>query len=356
MSAATLPAGSVVRGSRSAVVLGVLAAVLVGLGVWSAGSGAYAIPPLAVVGGVLAKLGVQTAWAPDDRALGVLWAIRLPRVGLSVVVGGGLAAAGVLLQALLRNPLASPQVLGVSTGASFGAAVAIVLGAAGPLAWSPSMGVPALAFAGALGATALVLGVAGRHGRRDTATLLLAGIAVNALCGAGTGLLTFVADDAQLRTLTFWTFGSLGGASAASLGWVTVWTLGIVSLAAWLAPTLDLLQLGEEDASLLGVHVRRVALLVVVACALLVGAVVSVAGIIGFVGLVVPHIARLLLGPSHRALTAGAVLIGAATVTGGDLLCRTVVAPAELPIGILTTLLAAPFFVWLLVQARRRLA
>lgn len=341
---------------NTSLLLSGLAVLVVVLCVASAGIGAYAISPRAVVGAVLDALGVGVSWAPDDRTAGVLWAIRLPRVALSLVVGAGLAVSGVLMQALLRNPLASPQVLGVSTGASLGAACAIVLGAAGPLAHTPSLAIPTMAFVGALGATGLVLVVAGRHGRSDTGTLLLAGVAVNALCGAGTGLLTFVADEAQLRSLTFWTFGSLGGASWNSLGWVSGWVLGILLCAAWLAPRLDLLQLGEENALLLGVDVRSVERVVVVTTALVVGAVVSVAGIIGFVGLVVPHVARLLLGPSHRVLTLGAALVGAATVVGADLACRTVVAPAELPIGILTTLLAGPFFVWLLVQARRRLS
>ncbi|MEZ4317224.1 MAG: iron ABC transporter permease [Myxococcota bacterium] len=276
----------------------------------------------------------------------VLSGIRLPRVLLGVVVGASLGTSGALLQGLFRNPLASPALLGVSSGASTGAAVAIVL--FGTL----SVALPLAAFAGGLLATGTVLWIATREGRTDTASLLLAGIAVNAVAGAATGLLVYLSDEAQLRTLVFFTLGSLGGAAWDSL--VVAVPLAMVPVlgAPWLARSLDALLLGEPEARHLGVDVQRTKAVLVGLVCVGVGACVAVSGTIGFVGLAVPHLVRMVFGPGHRTLVVGSALVGAALLVGADTVSRTVVAPAELPIGILTTLLGGPFFLALLHRAR----
>ena len=224
-------------------------------GRWSrAGAGAFELPLRKVIGGLLAPLGLASAWAPDAQGSAVLWSLRLPRVALSLLVGAGLSVAGVLLQALFRNPLASPQVIGVSSGASLGAAVAIVLGGAMQVGGAPVL-LPLSAFIGALGAAFLVLQLGRAELGRSVATLLLAGIVTNAICGAGLGLLFFLADDAQLRSLTFWTLGSLGGARWSVVGLVGLGVGALLLGARQLAARLDLLQLGEEEALMLGVDV-----------------------------------------------------------------------------------------------------
>ncbi len=333
-------------GRARAWTLGFAALALAGA-VVGAGAGAFEIPLAQVLGGLVEPLGLAGPLAPGARAGAVLWSLRLPRVALSLVVGAGLSVAGLLLQALFRNPLASPQVIGVSSGAALGAGAAIVLGGAATLGQTP-VALPLAAFAGALATAAFVLRLGRRGGRSSVASLLLAGIVANSLCGAILGLLFFVADDAQLRSLTFWTLGSLGGATWPVVGLVGLAVAALVAGAQGLARWLDLLQLGEEEALLLGVPVARLERGVVALASLAVGAMVAFTGVIGFLGLVLPHLARLLLGPGHRALVPGTAALGAAVLVWADLLCRTALAPAELPIGILTTLLATPFFLLLL--------
>lgn len=278
----------------------------------------------------------------------VLSTIRLPRVVLGIAVGASLAVSGALLQGLFRNPLASPALIGVSSGASVGAALAIVLlGTAGAL-------LPVCAFLGGAVATLAALRIGTVRGRTDTASLLLAGIAINAVAGAATGLLVYLSDEAQLRTLTFFSLGSLGGANWSDL--TVALPLAAVPVLAipWLRGPLNALLLGEDEARHLGVDVQRVkALLVAVVC-IGVGACVAVSGVIGFVGLAVPHLVRLAVGPNHELVLPGSALLGAGLLVAADTAARTVVAPAELPIGILTTLLGGPFFLWLLLRARGR--
>ncbi len=311
------------------------------------GAGAFSIPLHALPGLIAAG-----PCAPGVDAA-VLWTLRLPRVGLGLAAGAGLSVAGLLLQALLRNPLASPEVLGVSAGAALGAAAAIVVGVPALAAPLAAAGVPLAAFAGALLTTGLVLGAARRRGATDLPALLLAGIAANAIAGALTGVLVFVADDAQLRSLTFWSLGSLGGASWAGLAAVAPPVGLLLLLGARVARDLDLLQLGEPEAALMGVPVERRKRATAAAAALAVGAVVAAAGGLGFLGLVVPHLARLWVGPLHRDLLPTVALLGAGVLVLADLACRTVAAPAELPVGLFTTLLATPAFLMLLRQHLR---
>lgn len=284
----------------------------------------------------------------------ILLQIRLPRTLLGLTVGAVLALCGVAMQGLFRNPLADPGLIGVSSGAALGAACAIVLGAW--LGGVPSVLAPYLlslcAFAGGLLVTALVYRMGQREGQTRVATLLLAGIALTALSGALIGLLSYLADDTTLRSLTFWNLGSLNGASYARL-----WPLLLVTLAValWLprrAQALNALLLGEAEARHLGIEVERLKRELVLCTALGVGAAVAAAGLIGFIGLVVPHLMRLLVGPDHRRLLPAAALGGATLLLLADLCARLLLMPAELPIGVITALLGAPFFLLLLVRGR----
>jgi iron complex transport system permease protein len=333
----------------AALTLTVLTGLLVGAVVLAVGSGAVRISPAQVLSILLAPLGAGPLTPFDEQQAAVLWVIRLPRVLLGALVGAGLAVAGAALQGLFRNPLADPGLMGITSGAALAAALSVVLG----LHALGTYSLPAAAFAGSLISTALVSLLAQDRGRVNVTTMLLAGIAINALCGAGTGLMTFLATDEQLRTITFWNLGSLGGAT-----WPTVLSaLPLILLGAFGLPltarALNALTLGEHGAAHLGVPVTRVKWLIITLVALSVGAGVAVAGSIGFIGLVVPHLLRLLTGPNHATLLPASALLGATLLILADLLARTVAAPAEVPIGILTALLGAPFFLYLLRQTRR---
>ncbi|KWR71862.1 ABC transporter permease [Pseudomonas sp. PI1] len=280
--------------------------------------------------------------------------IRLPRTLLGVATGGVLALAGVAMQGLFRNPLADPGLIGVSSGAALGAAIAIVFGASMgglPEAFAPYL-LSACAFGGGLLVTALVYRLGRHNGQTSVATMLLAGIALTALAGALIGLFTYLADDATLRTLTFWNLGSLNGASYPRL-----WPLLLVTLlvACWLPRRMDALNallLGESEARHLGFDVERLKVELILCTALGVGAAVAAAGLIGFIGLVVPHLLRLIVGPDHRVLLPASMFGGAILLLLADLVARLALAPAELPIGIVTALIGAPFFLYLLVRGR----
>lgn len=286
----------------------------------------------------------------------VIWDLRLPRVLLALLVGASLACAGAAMQGLFRNPLADPGLVGVASGAALAAVAAIVFSRSLtlPSAWMPLV-TPISSFAGGIVAAWLATRLASIEGQTRTATLLLAGLAINAIAGAGIGLLTQIAGDAALREVTFWLFGSL-----AKSGWTELAVAGPVLLIVLVllpreARALDALLLGEAEAEHLGVDVdslkRRVTLMIVLAVAVS----VALAGVIGFVGLVVPHLLRLVLGPDHRGLLPGAALGGAALLCFADLAARSWLSPAELPVGILTALIGGPFFLGLLMKVRGRL-
>ena len=280
--------------------------------------------------------------------------IRLPRTLLGIATGGVLALAGVAMQGLFRNPLADPGLIGVSSGAALGAAIAIVFGASMgglPEAFAPYL-LSACAFGGGLLVTALVYRLGRHNGQTSVATMLLAGIALTALAGALIGLFTYLADDATLRTLTFWNLGSLNGASYPRL-----WPLLLITLlvACWLPRRVDALNallLGESEARHLGFDVERLKVELILCTALGVGAAVAAAGLIGFIGLVVPHLLRLIVGPDHRVLLPASMFGGAILLLLADLVARLALAPAELPIGIVTALIGAPFFLYLLIRGR----
>ncbi len=340
--------------TRGAWRWGILIALLVVAALASLAMGMVSVPPEALVRALLEAMGSDAGRRLEPVQETVLLTLRLPRVLLGVLVGGILATSGAALQALFRNPLVEPGLLGTSSGAALGAVTVIVFDAtlAAPLGPWRVMAVPAAAFVGALGATWLAhrLGAVGGHS--EATRVLLAGIAINAAAGACISMFTHLATDAQLRSITYWSLGSLGGASWETLG-VAAFPLGL-ALALLLRErwSLNLLLLGEREAAHLGVDVERLKRRLILASALGVGAAVACVGIIGFVGLLVPALLRLVLGPDHRRLLGASALLGASLLLAADLLARTVAAPIELPIGALTAMLGAPAFIALLMRAR----
>jgi iron complex transport system permease protein len=292
----------------------------------------------------------------DESSLFLIFQIRLPRIVLGLLVGSALAISGASIQIVFRNPLAEPGLIGVSSGAMFFAAGFIVLKNYLPFdlgIWGHYIGMSAAAFTGGLLATILVYRLSSKGGRTAVSIMLLAGVAITALGGGLTGVLIFYATEAQLRDITFWSFGSLSGAN-----WGIVALLAIVITIAIIGITkaakqLEIMQLGDQEASYLGVEVEQVKRRVVVLVVLMVGVCVAFTGLIGFVGLMVPHLVRIYFKEASFAknvLYAG--LLGAILLGLADMVARTIVAPAELPIGILTALLGAPFFLWLLVKQK----
>jgi iron complex transport system permease protein len=335
--------------------LGALAVALACAAIVAAGRGALPIAPADVLRVFLRGLGAAIDGDVAETAERVLWNLRLPRVGLAIVGGAALAVSGAALQGLFRNPLADPTLIGVSFGAAVGAATMIVLGhhVPVPAGFDRIWLLPVGAFAGGLLATGLAYALSAAARGGGVAALLLAGIAVNAAAAAILGLYQHIADDAQLRNISFWNLGSLGAASPSTLALVAFIAVPAVLGLAWLAPQYNALALGEAAAGHLGVNVRRLKAISVVLIAAAVGAVTAVTGVIVFVGLVVPHALRFAIGPDHRWLMPGAALGGATLVTLADLVARTILAPAELPIGIVTAFIGVPFFAAMLVRAGR---
>ena len=321
------------------VLLGLIAALVLALAC-AAMSGAVEIP-----WSVLSALASGRADDVPPILRQVLLEIRLPRVIFSAVAGAALAVTGVAMQALFRNPLAEPGLVGISSGGALGAVAAIVLTAGGFFV------IASAAFAGSLAATLLAYLLGRRH--PGMAGLLLAGIAVNAIAGSAIGLLTYTADDRQLRDLTFWSLGSLAGGTWQIVGFLGPWTLALL---AWLCmqwKALNALLLGEREAAHLGYALKPLRRRLMVVIALVIGPLVAVTGGIGFVGLVVPHLVRMVLGAHHRYCLLVSAVGGALLLVLADWLARIVVVPAELPIGLVTSLVGGPFFLWLLLRMRR---
>lgn len=294
---------------------------------------------------------------PTQAAL-IVQQIRLPRLVLGLCLGAVLGICGAALQGLFRNPLADPMIIGVSSGGVLGAALVIIAGKAlAPqlLAAAGTVAVPIGAFTGSMVAILAVYALGQRSATGSVGTLILAGIAINAIAGGALGYLIFVAFDEQLRELIFWQMGSLGRTTWESLAPAALLMAGSAALMLRLSPALNAYLLGEREAVHLGVNVRRMKREVVVLSALGVGAAVAVSGLIGFVGLAAPHIVRMFAGADHRVVLPGSALLGALLVLCADLIARTAAAPAELPIGILTSALGGPFFLWLLGRYRREL-
>jgi iron complex transport system permease protein len=285
----------------------------------------------------------------------VILDVRLPRVLIGLIVGAATSVSGAVMQGLFRNPIADPGIIGVSSGAALAAAIWFVLGAGIAAGLPPPLGLfglPISAFFGGLAVTAVLYQFSQRDGRTSVVTLILAGIALSTFAGAGVGLLVFIASDQQLREFTFWTLGSLGGATFARVWTVLPLAGGFVLLAPALARGLDALALGEAEAFHMGINVERLKRVALAGVAAAVGSAVAVSGIIAFIGLAVPHLVRLSIGPAHRALLIVSALAGAALLVGTDLIARTVAAPAEVPLGVITAAFGAPFMLWLLMRRR----
>ena len=317
----------------------------------SAGTGQLAIAPQEVLGSLLHKVGIEWLPLPSHPAGDqTLWAIRFPRVAMAALVGAGLAISGLLMQAIFGNPLAEPGVIGISSGAAVGAGLSIVFGLTLFGQWTTAV----LAFAAGLVATLRVYFMSRADGRTEVVTLVLTGIAINAIAGAAIALLTFLGDTQSREQIVFWQLGSLAGSRWSQVAIVApILAIGMI-IAYLVARKLDLLALGERNARHLGVNVEALRIGIIVLVALLVGASVAFAGIIAFVGLVIPHLMRMILGPAHLPLVTASALGGALLLTLADLGARTLVPMADLPIGMLTSLVGGPFFFWLLRRTRKR--
>ena len=346
-------AGTSLRPAATLTIL-CLAAALTGTAVLALTVGAAGIPlarlPAAL--GLWADGAAAPLLARDQL---VLWSIRIPRIAAAAMVGAMLAMSGAIMQGLFRNPLADPALVGVSSGGAFAAAAAIVFtdsrfGAS--LYFLQHQLLPVAAFIGSLVTTVVLYAIASRGGRTSIAIFLLGGLALAAIANAGIGLLVFVADDRQLRDITFWLLGSLSGATWSKL--TTLVPVLAVALIACLsvARGLDVLVLGEAEAFHSGIDVERLKRISIVLVSAMTGVAVSVCGVIGFVGIVVPHLLRLVIGPAHRLLLPASAILGAVLLVGADTVARTIVAPAEMPIGILTAAIGAPFFLVMLLRQR----
>jgi iron complex transport system permease protein len=337
------------RTARATGLIAGLAIALVVAVIVSAGRGQLTIPPAEVLGSILHHLGLDIGPSPSHPQGDVtLWQIRFPRIVLAVLVGAALGTAGALMQGVFGNPLAEPGVVGVSSGAACAAAVVIVF----QIGWLGAWTTPAFAFVGGLVTTLVVYLLARANGRTEVVTLVLTGVAVNALCGAGLALMLFLGDTQAREEIVFWQLGSLNGTRwvyvAVVAPFLVVGLLGAIAL----SRQLDVLALGDRAARHVGIDVERLRMVAIVLVALLTAAAVSFAGIIGFLGLVVPHLIRLAVGPGHRVLVPASALGGALLLVCDDLFARTAGPYAVLPIGLLTALVGAPFFFWLLRRAR----
>ncbi|MCQ0091545.1 iron ABC transporter permease [Roseovarius sp. M141] len=329
----------------------------------------HVVLALLCVGSMVASLAIGPAGTSLWAALGqllrgeplapldavILWNIRMPRTALGALVGASLAVSGTVMQGLFRNPLADPGIVGVSAGGALGATGVIVLGASLPAWLTAAAGaylVPIAAFLGAWASVLTLYAVSTHRGRTSVITMLLGGIALAALVGAAMGVLVYIADDAQLRDLTFWNLGSLAGAT-----WSKVLGAGPLIIAAtcaalFLGRSLNALALGEAAAHHLGIPVQRMKSIAILCVAAATGSAVAVVGTIGFIGIVVPHLLRLSTGPDHGPLLINAALLGASLLIWADVIARMIVTPAELPIGIVTALIGAPVFLWILLRGR----
>jgi iron complex transport system permease protein len=336
---------------RLTLLLVFLSIALVVMAIIAAGTGQLSVPPDEVFGSVMHAMGLNIGPLPTHpNGDSALWTIRFPRVVMALIIGAALAASGLLMQAVFGNPLADPGVIGVSSGAALGAAATIVFGWAFFGEWT----IAVMAFISGLSATLIVYAMSRAGGRTEVVTLVLTGIAVNAFSGAGLAFMTFLGDSSAREQIVFWQLGSLNGSRWQQVG--IVFPLVVVGLIVAFSVTkkLDLLSLGEKSARHLGVNVERLRIIVIIVVALLVGASVAFAGIIAFVGLVIPHLMRMIIGPAHGPLMITSTLGGALLLLSADLVARTAVPMADLPIGMLTSLVGGPFFFWLLRRARKK--
>lgn len=334
-----------------------LAALLVALS-FSLGLGAMDIPVKDVLMILLRKAGLFEHYAVPEQYETVIHIVRLPRVLLGVLVGAGLGISGAAVQGIFRNPLAEPGLIGISAGASLIAVVIIALEIGVLSGLGNLLGYYLLAFgafAGAGIAAMLVYQISRTDGRPNVATMLLAGIAINALAGALTGLITYLANEQQLRNITFWMLGSLAGATWETVLALLPFVVIPVILLPLMGKALNAFALGEAQADHLGLKVNIVKRKVVILATMAVGAAVAVSGVIGFVGLLVPHTIRLFIGVDNKYVLPASALLGALILTLADMIARTVVSPVELPIGVITALLGTPLFLYILIKDKKKL-
>jgi iron complex transport system permease protein len=341
-----------VRRPRGPLVLLVLVVLLViaAFGSMTVGAAGIPLPRLLATFGLGA--GDPSLLARDGM---VVWSIRLPRIVLAAMVGALLAAAGAVMQGLFRNPLADPGLVGVSSGAALAAAITIVAAdrfLVGHVLGVPLEVLPFAAFAGALITTSVLYRIATRHARTSIAIFLLGGIAIAALANSAIGLLVFLSDDRQLRDITLWMLGSLGGATWSKAFTIMPFLAAALFAIPMISRGLDLLTLGEAEAFHAGISVERLKQTAILLIAAATGAAVAVSGVIGFVGIVIPHLLRLAVGPGHRLLLPSSLLLGASMMMVADSVARIIAAPAEVPIGIITAAIGAPFFLYLLLRQR----
>jgi iron complex transport system permease protein len=334
-----------------------LAVLLLIAVVASAGIGAFSFTPAQMARYIAQGLGWSSPNDVDTLARNVFLELRLPRVLVGALTGAVLGVSGALMQGLFRNPIVEPGLAGTSAGAALGAALVFVLGSGSALAFTRPLGtlaVPALAFAGGFGATLVVYRVSSSFGKVNVFTLLLAGIAVNAVCTAGTGFLSYIARDPQARNIIFWNLGTFTTAD-----WRGVQLIGAVFVVCFAGvlryeKALNSLMLGEEAAAMLGFDPAKVILRLLVLNTLMVAVATAMVGVIAFVGLVVPHILRMWRSSDYRFLVPASALLGAALMEIVDVIARIIVPPAELPIGIITAVVGAPIFLWILLREQRR--
>ena len=340
-------------GERS-ILLTILALLVTASIFVASGLGAVKITIAEILNILLTKLGISNGQSQHEA---VFWVIRLPRVLLSAFVGAGLAISGTAMQGIFRNPLADPSIIGISSGAASTASVFIVVLSAILPQWYTMWGVSLLSIASFIGAAItawLIFTISHTKRGADLATMLLAGIAINALGGAITGVMTFLADDVQLRSLTFWTLGSLGGATWQSAGIVAAITTVCLIFLIPVSKGLNAMALGESEALHIGINVQSLKVRVIILTTLAVSATVAFCGIIGFIGLAVPHILRISFSSDNRFLLPASALGGALLLIWADTLSRTIAQPAEVPIGVITALTGAPVFLYLLIQQKRK--
>ncbi len=342
------------RHFKNSFILSGMSTLLVIIFFVSLSIGQVVIPVKDIVFILLNKTGLFGTFSVNEVFDTVLWSIRLPRLVMTVLIGAALAISGAVLQGLFRNPLVEPGLIGVSSGSALGMVIFIVFGSSW-ISLNTGVGnfmVPLISFGGGLAATLLVMKISEQVGKTNIAVLILGGVAVNALAAALIGFAIFYADENQLRTFTFWTLGDLGGASWEKL-WIAAPILMLTS--AWLltySNELNAIAVGESEAFHMGVNVEQVKIFIIILCALAVGVSVSLSGVIGFVGLVVPHLIRVTFHSDNRLVLPASIIGGPILLIIADLLSRTVVAPAELPIGVVTGLIGAPVFILLLVRAK----
>lgn len=332
----------------------ILGLLLVGVAVLAATVGAAGIPMQRLLPALGLKFGqVDPSTLSRDQL--ILWSVRIPRIAVSCMIGALLALAGTIMQGLFRNPLADPALVGVSSGGAFAAVFTIVMMdrfVSANAAETSFEVLPFAAFIGSLATTIALYRIASRNGRTSVAIFLLSGLAIAALANAGIGLLVFMADDRQLRDITFWLLGSLGGATWTKAGLLLPFGLAALVSLPFISRGLDLLVLGESEAFHSGINVERLKMICIVVVSAMTGAAVAICGVIGFVGIVVPHLLRIVIGPGHRLLLPASAIFGAALLTGADTLARVLAAPAEVPVGILTAAIGAPFFLFMLLRQR----